>query len=73
MANDNMVKLMQISMDDLEKIIKTRRESLQFAEDVFALRNKAGEYSSKQLERKQKRAAKKAQTKEPETPPVSQM
>lgn len=58
MTNDNMVKLMQMSMDELEKLIAERKQTLQFMEDVFALRKRAGECTTKQRERRQKRQAK---------------
>lgn len=57
--NDSMVEMMQMSMDELETAIANQKQSLQFMQDVFALRNKAGEFSTKQLERRAKRKARK--------------
>ena len=55
MNNESMVKLMQMSMDDLEQLIASRKRTLRLAEDVFALRRRAGECTTKQKERREKR------------------
>lgn len=58
MTNESMIKLMQMSMDELEKRIAESKKNLQFMQDVFSLREKAGERTTKQLEREEKRKAK---------------
>lgn len=58
MTNEQMMKLMQMSMDELENTIAERKRILRLMEDVFALRKRAGEVTTKQQERKQKRQTK---------------
>lgn len=62
MANEHMKQLMEMSIDELEKYIVNCKREIAFAEDVFALRNRSGEYTRKQIERKAKRQQKKQQT-----------
>lgn len=51
---------MTMSIDELENRIDSAKATVKILEDVKALRNKTGEYSSKQQEARKKRAIAKA-------------
>lgn len=53
--NEYLIQLMNLSMDELEEKIKNQQEVITLMEDVFNLRKRNGELTSKMEERARKR------------------
>lgn len=56
MKNEKMIQLASMSMDELEESIQSLREELSFHQQVFEMRRRGGEATTKQIQRRQKRA-----------------
>lgn len=53
--NEYLIQLMNLSMDELEEKIKNQQEVITLMKDVFNLRKRNGELTSKMEERARKR------------------
>ncbi len=53
--NEFLIQLLNLSMDELEEQIKNKQEVITLMEDVFNLRKRNGELTSKMEERARKR------------------